>query len=182
MEAHTVETEMPAAVDAETEVEIDPREALEKRFRNGASWFYWVAALSLINSVVAIFNGEWGFIFGLGITQVVDAIASAVAAESPDIATAGRFISFGINLVILCVVAFMGWLAHKRMAWVFVVGLVFYLFDALLFLLAGDFLSLAFHGWVFFAVASGFVACRKLTRMDAPAPGVEAEAEAFSPA
>ncbi|MFQ5349796.1 MAG: hypothetical protein ACE5EG_05065 [Thermoanaerobaculia bacterium] len=40
--------------------------------------------------------------------------------------------------------------------------------DALLFLMAGDFLSLAFHGWVFIAVGSGFLACRKLAALDAP--------------
>lgn len=182
MEANATNSELPDAMEAEVSdeeaVEIDPREVLEKRFRHGASWFYWVAALSFVNAVVAVFNGEWGFIFGLGITQVVDAFAFAVAEESPDLATASRFVGFGVNLMILAVVALMGWMAHRRMAWVFVVGLVFYAFDALLFLVVGDFLGLAFHGWVFVAVTSGLLACRKLTRIDAP----PVERQVFSPA
>lgn len=182
METNATPIESTAAVDAvaaEEAVEVDPREALESRFRSGASWFYWVAALSLLNSVVALFNGEWGFAFGLGFTQLVDAVAAAAIADAPDMAVAGRLVSFGVNLVILSVVALMGWLAHKRKSWVFVVGLVIYLFDAMLFLLVGDFLGLAFHGWVFVAVISGLFACRKLKALEAPAAVV---GEAFSPA
>jgi hypothetical protein len=155
----------------------DPLEELEKRFRNGASWFYWVAILSLVNSAVALFDGEWGFVFGLGFTQVVDAIAATVAEESPNLATASKVVGFGADVLIVGVVALMGWLAHKRLQWVFVVGLVLYVFDALLFLMAGDFLGLAFHGWVFFAVTGGLLACRKLASLESPP--VE---QAFSPA
>ena len=173
---HT-DLETPAA-GAEAAAEEDPRAQLEQRFRNGASWFYWVAVLSLVNSVVALFDGEWGFIFGLGVTQVVDAFALAVAEESADLAMAGRIASLGVNLFIIGVVALMGWLAHKRMQWVFVLGLVLYVGDALLFLLVGDFLSLAFHGWVLFAVTSGLVACRRLKAMDASAgPRLDGEGD-----
>ena len=153
---------------AQTVAERDPREELEQRFRNGASWFYWVALLSLANSAVALFNGEWGFLFGLGATQVVEAIAVTVAEESPDLAMASKVVSFGASVLIVGVVTFMGWLAHKRIQWVFVVGLLLYSADALLFLAVGDFLSLAFHGWVLFAVTSGLLACRKLAALDAP--------------
>ncbi len=177
MEANPTNTGLSEATGNEASVEEDPREALEKRFRNGASWFFWVAALSLVNSAVVLFGGEWGFLFGLGVTQVVDAIAFAVAAEAAEIATAAKVVSFGVNVLIVGFVALMGWLAHKRLQWVFVVGLVLYVFDALIFLLAGDFLSLAFHGWVLFAVTSGFLACRKLAALDSP----PAE-QVFSPA
>lgn len=177
MEPNPTNTELPEATAEEAVVEEDPREALEKRFRGGASWFYWVAGLSLINSAVVLFNGEWGFLFGLGATQVVDAIGLAVAEESGEIATAVKVASFAANLLIVGFVALMGWLAHKRLQWVFVVGLVLYAFDALIFLVAGDFLGLAFHGWVFFAVTSGYLACRKLAALDSPTV-----AQAFSPA
>lgn len=171
-------TETRAAEPAEGTVEeTDPREQLEQRFHNGASWFYWVAGLSLVNSVIVLFGGEWGFIFGLGITQVVDAIAATVAAEAPDLTTASKLVSFGADGLIVAAVAFMGWLAHKGKQWVFVLGLALYTLDALLFLLVGDYLSLAFHGWVFFAVTSGLVACRKLAALEVPPAG-----QVFSPA
>lgn len=171
------DTDLDQAAAAEAAEAADPKELLEQRFRTGASWFYWVAALSLANSAVALFDGEWGFLFGLGVTQVIDAVAFAIKESSPDLAMAMQVASFAASLLIVGVVALMGWLAHKRMQWVFVVGLVLYFGDALLFLLAGDYLSLAFHGWVLFAVASGLLACRKLAALEQPAME-----QVFSPA
>ena len=177
MEPNRNDLELPEPEADEAAAEVDPREALEKRFRNGASWFFWVAGLSLVNSVVALFDGEWGFIFGLGVTQVVDALAWSVGQEAPELAVVSKAVGFGVDFLIVGAVVLMGWLAHKRLVWVFVVGLVFYVGDALLCLVAGDLLGLAFHGFVFFAVTSGLMACRQLKLLDAPPV-----AEAFSPA
>ena len=177
MEPNRNDLELPEPEADEAVTEVDAKEALEKRFRNGASWFFWVAGLSLVNSVVALFDGEWGFIFGLGVTQAVDAIAWSVGQEAPELAVVGKAVGFGVDFLIVGLVALMGWLAHKRMVWVFVVGLVLYAGDALLCLVVGDFLGLAFHGFVFFVVTSGLMACRQLKLLDAPPV-----AEAFSPA
>ena len=40
-----------------------------------ASWFLWVAGLSMANSVLAASGAELHFLFGLGITSIVDAVA-----------------------------------------------------------------------------------------------------------
>jgi hypothetical protein len=40
-----------------------------------ASWFLWVAGLSMVNSVLAASGAELHFLFGLGITSIVDAVA-----------------------------------------------------------------------------------------------------------
>ena len=40
--------------------------ALVAQQRSGAQWFFWIAALSLVNSVIAIAGQEWRFIIGLG--------------------------------------------------------------------------------------------------------------------
>ena len=34
-------------------------EALVKRHRGGAGWFFWIAGLSLINSVVILAGSDW---------------------------------------------------------------------------------------------------------------------------
>src|SRR5688572_28411552 len=49
---------------------------LEMRLKSGASWFYWIAGLSIINSIAALSGAGWGFIVGLGVTQIVDEFAS----------------------------------------------------------------------------------------------------------
>ncbi|MBI4332353.1 MAG: hypothetical protein HY673_13855 [Chloroflexi bacterium] len=45
---------------------------LENRFKGGASWFYWIAGLSMLNTLFVIIGAGWTFFIGLGITQVVD--------------------------------------------------------------------------------------------------------------
>jgi len=37
-------------------------------FNNGVSWFFFVAGLSVVNSLLVLFGADWSFIFGLGIT------------------------------------------------------------------------------------------------------------------
>src|SRR5258706_7852157 len=44
----------------------------ERRIRSGGSWFYWIAGLSLANTIVSASGGGVGFVIGLTITQVID--------------------------------------------------------------------------------------------------------------
>src|SRR2546429_8746849 len=53
----------------------DPRVPIVLRMRRGAGWFLTIAILSGVNSVLQIFDAKIRFIFGLGITQVVDGVA-----------------------------------------------------------------------------------------------------------
>ena len=60
----------------------DSEAKLKSRHMGGATWFYWIAALSLINSVVILMGSEWSFIIGLGVTQFVDGVAANVAQQA----------------------------------------------------------------------------------------------------
>jgi len=53
----------------------EQKRRLEVALKGPASWFATVAALSVINSVLAMSGAKIHFIFGLGITQIVDALA-----------------------------------------------------------------------------------------------------------
>ena len=79
---------------------------ISQRMKSGANWFYWIAGLSLINSIVSIAGGNWNFIVGLGVTQIIDAIMQAISQESGvnafnvvalmlDVLVAGVFVVFG---------------------------------------------------------------------------------------
>lgn len=135
---------------------------LDRKFRNGANWFYWIAGLSLINSVIVLFGGSWAFIFGLGTTQVVDAMAVAAVEEFP---TSGWMIkggAFMISLLLLGVAVVFGVLSNKGIAPVFIIGIVIYCVDGLLFLLALDVLGLAFHGLAIYQMIAGYQALVQL--------------------
>ena len=57
------------------------RQQLEERMKSGANWFYWIAALSLVTSVISLVGGSWGFFVSLGVTQFIDALANALVNE-----------------------------------------------------------------------------------------------------
>ena len=65
----------PIPVAIPTATSRDP--ATEALLKSGASWFYWIAGLSLINSFIALSGSDYGFILGLGITRIIDAFGMA---------------------------------------------------------------------------------------------------------
>ena len=136
---------------------------LENRLLAGANWFCWLAGLSLINSLIALMDGSWYFIFGLGITQLVDGFVMAGIEALPGVGTVFRIVGFGVNLVILSVFCLFGWLARRGRQGAFVVGMVLYALDAVLYLWVGDLWGLAFHGWVLYALFGGLRACHERT-------------------
>jgi hypothetical protein len=139
---------------------------LEGQLRNGASWFYWIAGLSVINTAIVLFGGAWSFIIGLGITQVIDAVAYTVAENAQE---GSAFIVKGMGVVLDLAVAGLfvvfGWLALQKKAWAFLVGMVLYAMDGMLFLLVQDYLSLGFHAFALFCIFTGYQAMKKLNEM-----------------
>jgi hypothetical protein len=130
--------------------------------KQGANWFYWIAALSAINSIIMLAHGEWAFIVGLGITQFVDGFAYALAEESPELESTAMALAIGVNLVVVGTCALFGFLANRRMAWAFWVGMALYGSDGLLLLAFGDYLSFAFHLFALWGISAGLRALRAI--------------------
>lgn len=131
---------------------------IDKQVRSGGSWFYWVAALSLVNSLMAFFGGGGGFVIGLSVTQFIDALLSESGAGA-------RVIGLGLGVLAAGVFALFGVFANKRQSWAFIVGMVFYGIDTLLTVLAEHWLGLAFHGWVLVSLFLGLRACMQAKAM-----------------
>jgi len=137
----------------------------ESAFHTGANWFYWIAALSIVNSIVILVGSEWGFVLGLAITQVFDSIALAATAEteSQGISIGVRVAVFCLDLVVALVFVLFGWLTNRRHGWAFIVGMIIYAMDGLIFLLVQDWLGLGFHGFALFCIFGGYSSLRKLS-------------------
>jgi MFS family permease len=134
------------------------RTSLEAQRRSGAQWFYWVAGLSLINSVVALAGQEWRFILGLGITQLVQEMAQ----ESGSAGTAAGV----VGLVFIACFALLGHRAVDGRRWAFVVGMVVYGLDGVIFLLAQHWIGVGFHVFALVMIGKGYVAARQLEPHD----------------
>lgn len=131
--------------------------ALVAQMKSGASWFYWIAALSLINSIASATGSNWRFIVGLGVTQVLDAMGTQFGGTA-------RIVTLGLDIVVAGIFVLFGVFAHKRHLWAFITGMVLFAIDALLMLVFQDWISLAFHAFVLFCFFRGMQACRALNQ------------------
>lgn len=137
-----------------TKVPDAKREALERQRKSGAQWFYWIAMLSSINAILAIAGEDWRFILGLGTTQLIH----AMAAESGGAGLKTGVISFAM----IGFFALLGKRAIYGYEWAFVVGMVFYGLDGLVFLLAQDWVGVGFHTFAIVMIMRGYLAARQL--------------------
>ena len=137
---------------------------LQDQAKRGAGWFYWIAALSIINSIALLFTLEWSFVVGLGVTQVLTAIGMALAEE---VGEGVRYVVFGLEVVVALVFVVFGYFAARRGRWAFIVGMILYGFDAFVLGVFQDWLGLGFHVFALWFINAGLAADKKLRQMQA---------------
>lgn len=117
--------------------------------QNAANWFYWIAALSLINTISLLAGSDFGFIVGLGITQIFDGILFELMGEFSAWNLIPAFVFSGTFAVI-------GYYANKHFKNAFLLGMIFYGFDTILFVIVMDVISIGFHIFALFMIFKGF--------------------------
>jgi hypothetical protein len=146
---------------------------LKRQLKSSASWFYWIAALSMINWISSALQIGYGFIIGLGITQFIDGFALALKEDATsDFSMIITIISFAATLVISGLFAGFGYFGSKRAIWAFWVGIVLYILDGLLFILVKDWLPLIFHGLALFYLFRGPGIIKKLIALEEGQPSI----------
>lgn len=152
----------------QTEAQLQALQArlkLENTLKGGVSWFYWIAGLSVINSLLQLLGLHWSFFAGLGSAQVVDGIAAGIAQQlALSWGWVVRGVGFGFTLALASLFALCGRWAGQRHTWAFVVGMGLYGLDGLFFLFAQDFLGGAFHLFVLYGLYTGLRANQQLGR------------------
>ena len=126
-------------------------EALRVDVARGGSWFYWIAGLSLVNSAILIFGGDWSFFLGLGITQLIEAVAA-------ELGVIGKVIAGMMDLMIAGTFIFFGFMACRLKSWAFLAGMILYGLDALIFLMVGEIRCVIFHIIALVFIGKGFMA------------------------
>jgi|SRR5579862_1280360 len=123
------------------------------RARAGAKWFYWIAGLSMVNSLVVLKGGNLHFVIGLGITSLVDGLAKRVS-------EAGPVLDLVISGSIATIFMVFGRFAVKPRKWAFVGGMALYAMDGVLLLTARSFLAVGFHTFALYAIYRGYIAAK----------------------
>jgi hypothetical protein len=145
---------------------MDPSIPVILRMRRGAGWFLTIALLSGVNSVLQIFDAKIRFIFGLGITQVVDGIARGMG-------QGGTMVIVVVDgLFILMLILCSRW-AKTGSQGAFLGGMIAYALDGVLLLLFSMWLDAAVHAYALWMIWQGYSASRELAQMQqATQPGL----------
>jgi hypothetical protein len=138
---------------------VEQRARVLLALKGSASWFLMIAGLSLLNSILAISGTHIRFIFGLGATQIVDALAHQ--AGSP-----GYVLDMVINGIIAGVLVLFWNFARQGQKWAWYLGMALYAVDAVLLLFFKDYLAIAFHAYALYRMSSGLKLLPILERLD----------------
>jgi hypothetical protein len=124
--------------------------AVHPMVQAGAKWFWWIAGLSLVNTVMIYTGTDLSFVVGLGITLVSDIVFADV-----------KPIAFAIDAVVLGFFFLMGYYGSRGHDWAFYLGLTVYVIDALVYVWFQDWMSVGFHALVIFFIVRGLMALRQ---------------------
>ena len=133
----------------------------QRRAQVSGDWFFWIAGVSAVSSILA-FSGSGVYSWlGLGATRFVDSGAVGVPKEAAlalDLAAAAVYVLFGV-------------FARRGARWAFIAGGALYALDGLLLLSFQDWFSVAFHAYALFRLFQGFQAAQQLHALRAQAAG-----------
>lgn len=112
-------------------------------------WFMWIGILSIINSILIISKANLRFMFGLGYTQIIDGLFYNA---SQNVKIIGLLIS-----VLSTSIFFLIWYYAKlKNPWAYLIGIILYSLDMLIFIVYKDWLNAGFHVYVLLLLIFGY--------------------------
>lgn len=156
-----------STVPTTTEAQPVSSTALElySQHKSGAQWFYAIAIVSVLNTLISLSGSSWSFIVGLGSTQLIDLMAQIFKEEAVLSTALITTIALSADALLVGMFALWGLLAKKGHAWAYIVGMVLYALDGLIFVVAQEWLSVAFHAFALWGLFRGVRALLQLKRL-----------------
>ena len=136
---------------------------LTQGYKSGANWFYWIAGLTIVTSVIAFGGGGIRFLISLGITQIIDGVAQEISADGGG---AVKVVALILSLLISGVFIIFGVLANKKMLAAYIFGMVLFGLDGLVSLVFQDWIGVIAHAVILFFLFRGFMAGRDLVSLE----------------
>ena len=133
--------------------------ALEEQRNKGASWFYWIVGLTVINTIIV--QSGIDFAFSLGAAATLFAYGMATAVHT----TTAHVVALGFDVLVIAFYAMCGVMGSRGATWAFVLGLVFFTLDSLLSLIGLQIIGILIHGYALFCIFNGMMACVNLNRL-----------------
>lgn len=137
-------------------IQYSPREAKI----GGAHWFYWLAAASVLNSLVVYFLHLPNSMVAFGLTRWIDGTNGPLSAEgyTPPLYLGALL----INILIALVFAAFGYFAERGKDNIYALGILLYTIDAILIIGFRDLFGFSFHLVGLYFLTRGLLASRHL--------------------
>jgi len=142
----TMQTEKVDPLAAEMELA-----AFAKPIRNGGNWFFWVAALTLINTIAVTMGSEWGFALGLQLTYFIGLTADIWGAY-------GKWIALTGNVLLVAAFIWFGIAGYSRQYVPYFIGVFLYAGDCILSLFSFHIFTIVLHFVALYYMGSGLKA------------------------
>lgn len=108
-------------------------------FKSSSSYFFWIALLSFVNTLLAYFGASFILLFWLGITQIGDAFIFS------DLWTDIKYSFIVFNIVIILIFLWLNYFVYKGSSLALKIGMVLYALDVVVFIYFKDLLSIGSH-------------------------------------
>lgn len=148
--------------------QMSPAAQLARRASSGAASFYWVAGLSVINTLLSVFNTGRYFVVGLAASLLADGIFLGMAEMYPETQMVAKLLDIVVSVLIAGIFVFFGYMASRGRRWAFIAGMVLYGLDALLMLAFQEWVGLIFHLFFLWSMVSGLRALNQLLKFQPP--------------
>lgn len=123
---------------------------LELKMLRGASWFYWIAGLVILQLLAMLNHIAWGTSIGLGILRYPPQFMSL----SPTLAAAAAIV----------VLLALGYVSGRPVRWTFVLGILLYGADGVLFLMQHDYFGVVVHIIIIYFLWNGLSAANMMAQ------------------
>lgn len=126
------------------------------RLRSHASWFYWIAGLTIVNLVMVMMQSDYFMVAGLGLNY---AIPELLGMENERYLMA----CYGLTGAGVVLFGLFGWLAGRGNLAAFAIGISLYALDTPVFVTKYfSVMGMAIHGLALWSLVSGAILAWKL--------------------
>lgn len=131
---------------------------LQQKVASGSSWFLFMAAFTVINTVLVLAHSPIGMALGFILTDYIVGIAQHEGATG---------IGIAITLVPILIFVGLGFVAGKGARWAFVVGIILLILDTLVgFIdLGNNIISIGIHLWAIWQMMGAIGAISRLKKI-----------------
>lgn len=144
-----------------SEINSNQEVYIDEDVKKSANWLYWKAGLTVVNSILAMAGVYWQFFIGLTVPQLFHGVLIGIGEMSPDTnLKLFHGVVFMISLAGSGLTAFFAYKAKQAKRWAFVLGIIIYSFDGLLYLLTFSIFGILIHIFAIYALSKGYSGCK----------------------